>query len=103
MKKQLWRDLELDEKILPGDRCYGADHKWFELTKENLTFRHIMCEQSYPTQRKVSEELSDAWNDLAYKNGFNAGWNANEGGDVKALQSVGKSGQEARKFITQQE
>ena len=53
MPKELWRDLELEEKILPGDRCCGADHKWFELKEEHLTFRHIMSEQSYPTQRKV--------------------------------------------------
>jgi len=53
MPEELWRDLELEEKILPGDRCCGADHKWFELKEEHLTFRHIMSEQSYPTQRKV--------------------------------------------------
>lgn len=52
--------------------------------------------------KKSHDELMDAKSDLAYKNGFKAGWNACIEGDEKALKSVNQSGLEARRFIKQE-
>tara|TARA_R110000822_G_scaffold219524_1_gene353670 strand:+ start:62 stop:439 length:378 start_codon:yes stop_codon:yes gene_type:complete len=73
-----WRDLELGEKILIGDRCFGEDRKWFEMKKEHLTFRNIVCQATHPIQRKVEDNQlkADAISELvntmigAFESGF---------------------------------
>jgi len=50
--KTYWRDLELGEVILIGDRCFGADESWFEIKESNLIFATTVEEPTRPIQRK---------------------------------------------------
>lgn len=51
---EAWRDLQLDEEIKIGDRCFGADQKWFEITCINLEVERHVNPYTRPIQRKVS-------------------------------------------------
>ena len=51
--KVLWRDVEEGEKMLPGDRCCGRDHKWFDMDSRHFEYSEVIEAHSYPVQRKV--------------------------------------------------
>lgn len=51
-KKELWFDLILGDEIKPGDRCYGNNDRWFEMTEEHLVFHKTINKCSRLIQRQ---------------------------------------------------
>lgn len=49
-----WRDLQLGEAVIIGDRCMGEDGKWFEIKAEHLTFTSKVVPASRPLQRRCT-------------------------------------------------
>lgn len=51
-KRELWFDLILGDEIKPGDRCFGNDEEWFEMTEKHLIIHKTIDVCSRPIQRK---------------------------------------------------